>query len=161
MAFQRPSLNVQQPIVDRSGLPTQPFLIFMRGVREDLDAAPTGFTPVALTGQTASIGTTSIPTDGDLSAGLYRLSWYVQVITPAGVTSDFQVTIAWTFNGITQSKIGTLTAGNTTATKESNSVPLMSVDAATPITYALVYNSNPAAAMVFDLYITLERMALL
>lgn len=164
MAFTRPALNPQQSIIDTDkaslGLPSFQFLIFMRGLIGDVQAAPTGFPPV--TEQvTAAIPTTAIPTDGDLSAGLYRVSWIGEVLTAAGVSSDFQVTISWTSNGVSKQKVGALTNGNTTATYEANSVPLLYADAATPITFAVAYNSNPANAMVLRLSLTLERLAAL
>ncbi len=164
MSFQRPPLNPLQPIIetakDEIGRPSFSFLIYMRGVTQDLNAAPTGFPPVVVQA-TDTIPTTAIPTDGDLSAGLYRVSWIGEVLTVAGVASSFQVTISWTSNGIAQQKIGALVNGNLTTSYEANSVPLLSADAATPITFAVAYTSNPANAMVFQISLTLERLAAL
>ena len=159
MAVTRAALNPGEAIAEQKTLtPSFKFLVFMRGIREDLDLAPSGFNPVSETLGSATIAATSMPTDGDLSAGLYRLQWYCEVVTAAGVSSDFQITIAWTSSAVTKQKVGAVVNGNTTATYESDTV-MMHVDAATPITYALTYNSNPAAGMVFSLYLTLERMA--
>ncbi len=161
MAITRPSLNPREPMTDRQGLPTQPFLIFMRGVGQDIDAAPRTFEPVVVEARTSAITTTSIPTDGDLSKGIYRVSWAAKVVTVAGVSSDFTVTISWTWKAVTQQWVGTTRNGNLTTTYDLSSVPLLYVDAATPITYAVAYNSNPAATMAYDFFLTLERMAAL
>ena len=165
MAFQRPALNPQEPIVDLSrenaGKPSKSFLIFMRNQRADLDATPTILAPVAYEARTSAIATTAIPTDGDLSAGLYRVCWAAKVVTAAGVSSDFQVTLSWTWKGVTQQWVGTLRNGNLTTTYDLVSVPLFYVDAATPVSFAVSYNSNPAAGMAFDFFLTLERMAAL
>ena len=163
MAFTRPPLNPQQPIIETAkesiGKPSFPFLIYMRGLRDDVDAAPTGFDPVSVQ-DSDTVATTAIPVDGDLSEGLYRVTWIGEVLTAAGVSSDFQVTISWTSNGISQQYVGTLTNGNTTTTYTSETVFLRS-DAGSPITFAVAYNSNPANAMVFRLSLTLERLAAL
>lgn len=159
MPFQRPALNPREPIADKRGLPTQTFLIYNRDLRADVESAPQGFNPVTLEAQTASIPTTAIPTDGDLSAGLYRVCWAAKVVTVAGVASSFQVTVGWTWKSVAQQWVGTLKNGNLTTTYEASSVPLMYVDAASPITYAVAYTSNPAAAMAFEFFLTLERLA--
>lgn len=163
MPFSRPALNPQQPIIelakDSLGLPSFPFLIYMRGLRDAVAAAPTGFEPVSVQAS-AAVATTAIPTDGDLSEGLYRVTWIGEVLTAAGVSSDFTVTISWTSNGVTHQRVGTVTNGNTTATYDSATV-FLRADAATPITFSVAYNSNPANAMVFRLSLTLERLAAL
>lgn len=162
MAVNRPAAPVRDPLVDTAGMVTgNPWLTWLREIRADIDAAPVGFSPVVVEAHTATIPTTAIPTDAALSAGVYRVSWAAKVVTVAGVASSFQITISWTWKTVTQQCVGTLKNGNLTTTYELSSVPLMYVDAATPITYALAYVSNPAAAMAFDLFLTLERLAAL
>lgn len=136
-------------------------LRWFNSLRASVDAAATlvpGGT-VQLTGQTATIGTTAIPS-GTLAAGLYQVQWYAQVITPAGVASSFQVTISWTRNGVAQSFTGTLKNANTTATNEPDKGLLIHIDAATPVSYAVAYVSNPAAAMVFEFNLALKVVSL-
>lgn len=164
MAGQRPPLNPSEPLVylkpqdGQPGHPTAPFLIFMRGLGQDVASSPQGFETVAIEGRTSAIPTSAFPTDGDLSAGIYRVSWAAKVVTVAGVSSSFQVTISWVWKGVTQQWVGALMNGNLTTTYEADSVPLLYVDAATPVTYAVAYASNPAAAMAFDAFFKLERM---
>lgn len=164
MAIIRPAAPVRDPLVDpKTGLVTTlPWLTWLRDVRDDLDAAPRGFTPVSKQAQTAAIGTTSIPTDGNLSKGLYRVRWFGKVVTVAGVSSSFQVTVSWTSKTQTLSFVGGLMNGNLLTTYESNGPSgLIYVDAATPVTYAVAYASNPATVMAYDLFLTLERLAAL
>lgn len=166
MPINRPAAPVRDALVEVRGanagkVTGHAWLTWLRDIRSDIDAAPAGFTPVTREAMNASIGTTSIPTDGALSAGLYRVSWYLEVTTAAAVSSSAQVTIAWTSNAVSKTKVGAANNGNTTATYESNSAPLIRVDAASPITYAVTYASNGAGEMRYRLQITLERVAAL
>lgn len=160
MAITRPALNPGEPIATKSLLPSFKFLVYMRGIRQDLDLAPSGFNPVSETAQNASIATTSLPTDGDLSSGLYRVTYYARITTAAGVSSSLTVTFGWTDGAITQTHSGAAITGNTTTTWQTGSI-LIYVDAASPITYSASYSSNPAGAMRFNLFVTLERLAAL
>lgn len=151
-------IPAQEPFADKN-LVRVPWLTFFRGQQELLQAIPRQvIAPVQLTGQTAAIGTTAIPTE-TLAEGLYRVSWYGQVTTVAGVSSDFQVTITWTRNGVTQTFTGALNNGNVTTTKESSGQLLIHIDAGTPVSYSVAYNSNPAAAMQYELNVSLELVS--
>lgn len=143
--------------LDQGGLVRVPFLTWFRDLKAQAQAAtqavPSGI--VRLTGQHASIVTTPIPT-ASLTAGLYRVSWYLQVTTPAGVSSDTTLTLTWTRNGVTQTFTGATVNGNTTATHDSEGQLLIRIDGNSPVSYAVAYNSNPAGAMVFELALALE-----
>lgn len=162
MAVNRPAAPIRDPLVNKEGFVTgNPWLAWLRDIRADIDAAPVGFEPVVVEARTSAISTTAIPTDGDLTAGVYRVSWAAKVVTAAAVSSDFQVTISWTWKTVTQQWVGTSRNGNLTTTYDLSSVPLLYVDAASPITYAVSYNSNPASAMAYDFFLALERLAAL
>lgn len=160
MAFSGPAAPSREPLTDKAGLCRLPWLTWFRNVRASLDAAPTQVTggKVQLTAKTATIGTTPVPTSS-LVAGLYRLAYYIAVTTAAGVASDFTVTITWTSGTVTKTWTGVLKNGNTTATYEASGPPLMHVDAGTPVSYAVLYNSNPAAAMQFEFNLQLELVS--
>lgn len=111
---------------------------------------------IALTGKTASIAATTLPTSV-LSHARYRVSYAVRVTTAAGVSSSIQVTIGWTDAAIAQTYTGSALAGNTTATQESH-VLVAHCDSASAITYATTYASNAAAAMVYQLDIIVEQL---
>jgi hypothetical protein len=141
----------------QSGQVRVPWLTYYRdqaaAVASATQIVPDGV--VRAEGQTAAIATTAIPT-GTLVAGLYRVNWFGVVITAAGVTSSFQVTVTWTNNGVTQTVTGALQNGNLTTTYESAGPALIHLDSGTPVSYAVAYASNPAAAMVYDFYLTLQ-----
>ncbi len=111
---------------------------------------------IALTGKTASIAATTLPTSV-LSHARYRISYAVRVTTAAGVTSSIQVAIGWTDGAIAQTYTGSALAGNTTATQES-AVIIAHCDSASAITYATTYASNAAATMVYQLDIIVEQL---
>ena len=113
---------------------------------------------VTALGQTASIALT--PIGSTQVAGVYRVSVYTQCKTPAGVASSTQVGLSWTYNGVVQTWTGALMNGNTTATNQPEEA-VIAIDAGGPISYQVTYASNPAAAMVFDFYITLELIGAL
>ena len=159
MAITRAALNPGEAIAEQKTLtPSFKFLVFMRGIREDLDLAPSGFNPVEHTAQSASIATTSLPTDGDLSAGLYRVTYYARITTAAGVSSSLTVNFGWTDGAISQTHSGAAMTGNSNTTWQTDSI-LIYVDAATPISYSTTYASDAAGAMQYQLFVTLERMA--
>lgn len=159
MAFQRPSAPVREPMTDAQRIIRLPWSIYFRDLRADLDnTAAQVIPPVQLTGQTATIPTTPFDTPA-LEAGLYSVAWYGQVLTAAGVSSSFQVTISWTRNGVSQTYVGALKNGNTTATNEANGPPLIHIDASTPISYAVTYASNPGAAMIFEINLVLTQVS--
>lgn len=94
----------------------------------------------------AVIGTTPFAL-GSLSAGLYEVKWNARVKTPAGVSGNFQITLGYTDGGVAQTFVGDNLNGNLTTTKESQS-KMLRIDKGAPITYAVAYNSNPAAVLI-------------
>lgn len=114
--------------------------------------------PVSLTGQTASITTTNI-SPGQVAAGLYRLSYYARVTGPANVSSSLTTTLGWTDHGQALTASGAGLAANDILIPESLTLMVYS-DALTPITYATTYASVAAARMVYELYVTLESLAI-
>lgn len=112
--------------------------------------------PVSLTGQSASIAVTSIPTSS-LASGLYRATYYVRVTTAAAVSSSIAVSFHWTDSSVSCSVTSTALTGNTTSTVGTGSA-LINIDAATPVSYSTSYASVGAPAMQYALYLTLEEM---
>lgn len=112
--------------------------------------------PVALTGQTASIGVTSIPTSS-LGSGLYRVSFYTRITTAAGVSSSLSIGIHWTDGGISCSLSSAALTGNTTSTVGTGTA-LISIDGASPVSYSTTYASVGAPVMAYSLSVVLEEM---
>lgn len=111
---------------------------------------------VNLSSQSASIATTAIYSSA-IAAGLYRVSYYIQVTRAATTSSDFAFSLAWTNFGVAQSFTGATKNGNTTTTYEIGTL-VFRADENTPISYAVTYNSVGATSMQFYLGATLEKL---
>lgn len=93
-----------------------------------------------------------------LTAGLYRVSWYLRITTAAGTSSSVTVTIGWTETAVPLTFSGPAVTGNTTSTVQSQTFLLRS-DGAAPITYAVAYASNPAGIATYRLDVVVESVA--
>jgi len=107
--------------------------------------------------QSNSIGTTPIPTD-TLNEGLYRLTYYIRVASPAAVTSSLQVTLGWVDGAVACFQQFPAITGNTTGTLQSNTIMVRN-DQGSPLTYAVQYASNVANQMKYNFYVMAERIA--
>lgn len=85
------------------------------------------------------------------SSGLYALNGYMQILTPAGVANSLQLTIGWTFNGVSFTEVfaalTSIVLGNA-GTRQPQVFSLW-IDPNTAVSYSFAYASNPAAAMVW------------
>ena len=159
MSFLTAPLNAKEPMVDQHRRPTSTFLDWVTALSQDVDAAPAGFAPTSVTGQTATISTTPIIAAA-LSAGLYRVTWYARITTAAttgAATSSLTMTVYWT-DGVSCSYTGAAMTGNTTATTQSDT-QMIRVDSATPVSYSAAYASDTAAEMTFSLALVLEQVS--
>lgn len=110
---------------------------------------------VALTAQSAAIGTTPIPLPA-IPAGLYRLTYYARITTPGSISSSLAITFLWTDDTVSMSSSFTALTGNTITTGGSGSI-MIAADAATAISYSTAYASN-AAGMAYKLSILIEAL---
>jgi hypothetical protein len=158
MATAGPPIPTREPLIEEDGRIRQRWIKWLQSLRDGVDAAPTLETElVALTAQTATIGTTPIPS-GTLSEGYYRVSVYLRVTTAAAVSGSVQVTIHHTSGGVACTEVGTLLNANATNVPQSD-VFLVKVDGATPVSYSVSYASNPGAALAYELTVILERVS--
>lgn len=127
---------------------------------------------VDLTTQSAAITATTIFTP--ITSGLFRISVYMKVTTPAttgaGTSTMGPVTLTYTdaTDSVAQSNVvpltgagGTFTnAGNTTNTTGATSTGSLIIWAKTgvPIQYAIGYASNTAAQMQYEVHLKLEPL---
>jgi hypothetical protein len=157
MPFTTAPFPTKDPLVNpnRKFVATQELIDWATNLAGDVDASPARLKTVPLTQQSASIGTTTIPT-GALGGGLYRVSWYARITTPGSVSSSLTITIGWT-EGVTLSASGAAMTGNTTGTVQSGSM-LIRIDGSSPITYSTVYASAGATAMQYRLDVVLEQV---
>jgi hypothetical protein len=105
----------------------------------------------------ASIAATTIFTP--TQAGDYRVNWFAQITTVAGVASSLAVIISWTSSGVACSKTfaPAILATNVTSAADGDSVTIRP-DGGTPVKYATTYVSNPAAAMQHLLDVVAESL---
>ena len=121
-----------------------------------LDASPARVANVSLTAKTASIGATAFDRTSK-DAGMYRIGYFARITTAATTSSSLTVTMSGTNGGVAVSFAGSAMTANSTATVQSGNFYLQA-DAATDIKYATTYASSGGTAMVYSLWVTLERV---
>lgn len=129
---------------------------WMVSLVDKVEAAAVRVGGVTLTGQSAAIGATAVPTPV-LSRGLYRVQWTARITQAATVSSSVTITVAWTDGGVACAISGAALTGNTTATVQSGEV-LVSADAATTIRYSTAYASSGATPMAYALAVRVEEV---
>jgi hypothetical protein len=152
-----PPMPSRDAMIDEIGLVRRTWQVWFRNLTNTVNDAPSRIQTISLVGQAASIGTTSIPST-TLTAGLYRVTWYLRISTAAGTSSSVTVTLGWTDDTVTMSLSGAAVTGNTTATSQTQT-SLLAVDNASPVTYATTYSSSGSPAMQYALDITLEAVS--
>jgi len=80
---------------EERGRITHPWLEWLRDLAGVADKSPQHLFTVSLEDQQASIGATDM-SDGSLSAGLYRASYYARISQVATTSSSLTVTLGWT-----------------------------------------------------------------
>lgn len=138
---------------------TEKWRRWLLGLRESIDLAPIAVPVPPVEGANAALSTTSMD-GGGLTAGLFAISWYMNVVVAAGVSSSAQVTIAWVDDsGNPKSYTAAAMTGNTTSTVQVNERLTIYAAAGTPITYAVAYASNPSGVMVYNFRPVLQSVA--
>lgn len=157
MAFNSAPFPVKDPIANKGqGLITSPWIDWFTGLVSDVSASATRLQTVALTGQVASIGATSIPL-GALATGLYRVTWFVRVTVAASTSSSLIVTLGFTTGGVTCALSGAALTGNTASSTQSET-RMLAIDGSTPITYSTTYVSVGGTSMAYAVSLVLEAM---
>jgi len=143
-----------QIVEPQGGTITTFFRLAWEALRSSFQLAPSVavFSKVA---QTAALPTTTLFTT--LQAGLYRVSWYLRVTGPDGVSSAVQVTIGWT-ETLPLTRAGANVTGDTITSLDTGSV-LLQVDAPTNLTIATSYASNTPNQMVYEVFASVEQLA--
>ena len=151
-----PTFPFRETVVGPDRLITQPWRIWFR----DLFVATTQtaaqrLAAVTLTAQIAALAVTPFGT-GSLSAGLYRVSVFTHILTPASINSSLTVTVSFTHNGVACSLASAALTGNLTTSVQGTVFPIQ-IDAGTPISYSTTYVSN-AAGMSYALSAAVETI---
>lgn len=137
---------------------TRVWMDWFTAVNTRLDASPaTAATPVSLTGQGASIPTTAIPI-ASIAQGVYRVSWYARVTTPATTSSSLIVAITTTDTSATVTQSGAAMISNSTALPASGSF-LCYCDRSSLISYSTTYASVGGTSMVYKLLLVAEAVS--
>ncbi len=150
-----PVFPFREPIAGTEPV-TQPWRIWFR----DLFVATTQtasqrIAAVALTGQIAALAVTPFAT-GSLSAGLYRVTVFTHILTPASINSSLIVTVSFTHNAVACSLATADLNTNLTTSVQGTTFPIQ-IDAGTPISYSVAYVSN-AAGMTYALSAAVETV---
>jgi len=139
----------------QEGLMAQVYVDYFSGQTDLTEKFPARVFNVELTGVGVNIAATDM-TDGGLSAGLYRLSGFVH-ITATDPGGSLDVVLDWRTEGatLTYPVASFLTAATTDF--GAFSVPLLYVDALSPVRYAVTYNSGLGGAQ-YSIWLTLEEI---
>lgn len=129
---------------------------YFNSLADQVSASARRIHSVTLTDQAGSIAATDV-SDATLAAGVYRLSYYVTLVTAATSSSSLTVTLDWTYRGQAKSVSGAAITNNSVAGAQSGTY-LISLDGNSPARYATTYSSTGATAMVYDLVVVLERI---
>ena len=135
---------------------TRPWVDYFNNLVKTLAAAPSRKNVVELPAQQAAIGATDL-SGGSLSAGIYRLSWWVRITRAATTSSSVTVTLDYSDGGAALAFSGAALAGNTITTWQSES-KLIRVDVGSPVRYSTAYASVGAVPMQYALVFVLEEV---
>lgn len=154
----------ETPVVDpKTGLLGPEWQRYLRNLDNSVLAGPSRVVTVAPTTDfDDSIPPTAIPTTVPLTAGVYRVTVYAKVNTPAttgAATSDLAADMTWTHNGNTCTH--TLFSGmnGNTVTTTAGGTYTVQIDGSTPILYATTYASDAANEMQYRFVLCLEALS--
>jgi hypothetical protein len=89
------------------------------------------------------------------TAGVYRFSSVLQILTPDPVSNSVQVVLTYTRNGVVQTETFPAMTGTLTTTHQGVMFPFR-VDGRTPVSYQVNYASNTPNLCVYALNLTVE-----
>lgn len=138
------------------GILNGPYLEYLTRLSDTVDTSNARVGSTELATQGATIAATDI--SGSLiKAGLYHISYSVQVTRAATTSSSIIVTFQWTRGGVTQTFARAAVTGNTLTTHDEFVIPIKT-DQNSPITYAVTYASVGATSMQYALDIVLSKV---
>jgi hypothetical protein len=138
-------------------LVTDPWIKWLQSSQQTIQASSQVIFTASAVDQSANIGTTAFQ-PGTFSAGLYRATFYARVTTASPTSSSLQTTFSWIDGSVGCSVTSLAMTGNTTSTVDSMSFMFLS-DGNSPISYSTSYAHGPGLPiMVYQIYLTLERM---
>lgn len=148
-------IPLKQPIVDRQGQITEYFRLRWQQLIDAFTTSPTVSPSTLLTGQTASIVTSTAFTT--TFQGLYRVSYYLRKTLPDGAGSSLTMTLGWIDEGTALTQAFTALALDSVLAQQSGSI-FVYVDNGTDITFDVAYTSTTPAAMIYSVGVSVERI---
>lgn len=135
---------------------TRPWVAWFTELVQKVDSDPPVVSSVSLTGKSASLTTTTFPR-AIAATGVYRIGHFARITTAATTSSSLTVTMGLVNGGVTCTIPAAAITGNTTSTVQSGTI-YVQADVSTPLTYTTTYASSGATAMVYSLWMTVERV---
>ncbi len=147
---------IRSQVVDERGVFHRNIVRFLNTLRQLLSLTSIQTGAVSLSAQDATIAATAIPAPETQNV-LQRVTYSLRITQAATVSSSATVTIGWTTSSVSCSQAFAAVTGNTTATQQNDSVVIFP-DAATSITYGVVYASVGATVMQYALDVRLDEL---
>src|SRR5258708_10025451 len=107
-----------------------------------LQSSPQNLQTLKLTGLHDTVISTPLAL-GTVASGVYRLSYFTRITTPAGTSSSVTPNFLFTQGGQSCTVTGDAVTGNSLTSVGSKSF-LIAADQASPISYSVTYAINPA-----------------
>lgn len=154
MALLRQEPRPRDPLVDASRNITYRWGLYLDALIQTVTQQPTvPSTPTSVAASDAAISPTPL-TLGTNNQGLFRVSWFLRIVTPATTSGDVQIVIRATDKTVTYAQAGAV-LDQAVDTVQSGSV-LCRRDQGTAITFETVYNSVGAQVLEYDLVVIVE-----
>lgn len=153
-------LNAQTPVTeDPTGKPvgfaTKYFRQWLQAVTDQVAKGATIVKTLSLLAQSAAIATeTLFQTSG---TGVFRITYYLRITTPATVSSSVTLTFGWLESTVAVTAAFAAVVGNSPTTVQSGSL-LVRADATSNLTLAAAYASVGATPMAFRIDIVVEQV---
>ena len=163
MPFNSPQISpppLADPWVDQDGIPTRDITdwyltVLLPAIAQSPSVSSATTTPFEESA-TDAIATTPIPL-GTLSAGLYRVSVFIRITSPDGVSSSVAPVVSFASDAVTCAITGDALTSDAIDAPGTWSFFIV-VDAPGPISIATTYASNTPNAMAYDITVGVERV---
>lgn len=151
-------IPAQDVFTDKKGVLTDIAIKYLTGVGDQTAQSSQRLgAGIDLEDQSAAISSTPIFTEA-IPAGIYRVTYYLQVTRAAGTSSSLGIEFSWEAFGVTQSEVSAIDIGNSLTTVVKGTFPIYS-DANSPITFSTAsYASVGAPSMQYYVAVVLEKV---
>lgn len=139
---------MRSPVLGLKGVLHREIVRFLNTLRTWVSRTAQQMGAVSLSGQDATIAATAIDAPAVQNV-LHRVSYSLRITQAATISSSATVTLGWTTNSVSCSQAFAAVTGNTTATQQNGSIVIFP-DAATSVTYGVVYASAGATPMTYS-----------